>query len=221
MLRWILFLSAIIVWVAIYYIYIENITSDISYIILAIDGTSGIDYFILASWAIIAFLFLMMSKEIKDWANVPRRVGSFSLVFFAAGAILILYLYTENEINVINYIILAILAIIAAPFAIWRMTITHDQKETDKKRHYADSYIRAVANLANQDTIVRMGGIYSLGVIMAQDEDHRSNIVELLCGFIRETSSINRDTEKTKEDIQAALDVLKQHPKIMIEEHEK
>ena len=165
---------------------------------------------------------------------MPPRIWLSSGVLSVVGVCVIDYLYAKNDIDVINYIILAILAVIASPFAIWRMTITHEQKETDRKkqeierkRHYTDSYIQAVEQLANEKMVIRIGGIYGLEAIMKQDEDHYLNIVELLCDFIRKTSSINEDPKKkgspkeTKEDIQIALNVLGRRQEKMIKKFEE
>ena len=176
-----------------------------------------------------------MIKKIKNWKNwienrpVPLWVWLSSLVLLSpgAGAITLVYLYIEDGIYVIGYIIPAILAVVASPFAIWRMIIMYEQKETERKRHYTDSYIHAVDNLGNDDTAIRIGGIYGLEIIMKQDEDHYLNIVRLLCDFIRKNSSINEDPEKkckpekTKEDIQTALKVLGRRPEKMIEKLEE
>ena len=129
---------------------------------------------------------------------------------------------TEN----IRDVFLVLAASIAAPFAVWRMTITNEQKETDRQKKeidqqnfYMDIYFRSLEQLVKEDKVIKLGAVYALEKISEEEKNHYKNIMELLCSYIRKNTQNNSDNKneivKKQVDIviQAILDILSRRRK--------
>ncbi len=119
----------------------------------------------------------------------------------------------------LNSIALAFVALVAAPFAIWRMSLTHRQTKTAEKQadtqsqaHHTENYFKAVGQLnPDEDIIVRTGAINELGKIARESQGHHKQIMEILCAFIcrhANTTLSGKQTRGNVIDIQAAFDAL-------------
>ena len=118
----------------------------------------------------------------------------------------------------LNSIALAFVALVAAPFAIWRMSLTHRQTKTAEKQadtqlqsHHTENYFKAVIRLTSkEDIIIRTGAIHALSKIARESQNHHKQIMEVFCFFIRRRTK-EREQERTQEnftDIQAAFNAL-------------
>ena len=124
----------------------------------------------------------------------------------------------------LNSIALAFVALVAAPFAIWRMTLTHRQTKTAEKQadtqlqaHHTENYFKAIEKLdfdpikPYEEIMIRTGAINGLGKIARESQGHHKQIVELLCSFIRKRANKRFADKQTQEniiDIQTAFDAL-------------
>jgi uncharacterized protein YjbI with pentapeptide repeats len=95
-----------------------------------------------------------------------------------------------------------------------------------RRGQFTDRYMKAIPQLASENTTERLGAIYALEHIMRESEADHSTIVEILATFIREnacaTPPVDPEPEpepaglerkpRLRVDIQAALTVLARRP---------
>ena len=98
----------------------------------------------------------------------------------------------------LNSIALAFVALVAAPFAIWRMSLTSKQTDINQQTHYTDNYFKALDQLTigennyGENIAARVGAIYGLGNIIQQSEKHHFQITSMLASFIRNNLSLSK-----------------------------
>jgi hypothetical protein len=91
-----------------------------------------------------------------------------------------------------------------------------EQTEADRQRRITESCSRAVDQLANKEIEVRVGGIYTLGLVSYESPDFYWTVIETLTAFVRERARWTEPEEageqppvsRPRSDIAAALSVI-------------
>ncbi|MBG6064985.1 pentapeptide repeat-containing protein [Micromonospora ureilytica] len=88
---------------------------------------------------------------------------------------------------------LGAVAVLSGAVLAWRQlqhsaAATREQLTVQREGQLTDRYTRAVEQLANVDTTVRIGGIYALDRIARESIDDRPNIVNVLAAYLRSMS---------------------------------
>ena len=86
------------------------------------------------------------------------------------------------------------------------------QNETAAKSERNERFKNAIDQLADEKNSIVLGGIYTLHRIANEDESYIENVFNILCAFVRDTTSSdnyqNKYKEKPSETIQAILNIL-------------
>ena len=154
------------------------------------------------------------------------------LVVAAASVLSIMYWdwlsIKESNGSTIRNIILATVAVIALPLAVWRSKVAERQSETAQRGLLNERYQKGAEMLGSAVLSVRLGGIYALDHLSKNHaEDYHIQIMQLFSSFVRnppknqgENNAANdekmqnisnglRDPDpKVREDIQAVMDCL-------------
>lgn len=130
-----------------------------------------------------------------------------------------------NEHELIRNIGLVIAALIGFPMLIWRTSIADRQASTAEASHVAETYTKAIEQLGavndkgHPKLELRLGALYSLEKIALTNEDYHSQVMEVLCAYVRlnaRFNSIEREDESIpaeavfspREDIQTVMTIL-------------
>ncbi len=115
------------------------------------------------------------------------------------------------------------IALLGVILTLIRSTLNRQQNNTDVQKIVAEQISRAIDQIGgykqNNDGSshepnieARVGGIYSLERIAQDSARDYKKIMDILCAYVRVTASkkqnLQRKTEDTREDTQAAIDVL-------------
>src|SRR5215831_11265603 len=79
--------------------------------------------------------------------------------------------------------------------------------ELSEQGQVTDRYTKAVGQLGDQSSPVRVGGVYALERIGHDSTKDRTTIVYVLGSFIRERSRVPERAEEPPEDVMAAIRV--------------
>ena len=79
------------------------------------------------------------------------------------------------------------LGVFGAGVGLW---LAYLRTQTDRKRQVSDSFAKAVELLGHEKRAIRLGAVYALERIMRENRDLHWQIVETLCGFVREQSAL-------------------------------
>jgi len=165
--------------------------------------------------------------------NVRSALPSTSLTFLVLlfliflSALLFLS-YTSGltqEHEMIRNLGLVVAALIGFPMIIWRTHIADRQASTAEASHVAETYTKAIEQLGAADDKghpkleLRLGALYSLEKIAKTNKDYHSQIIEVLCAYVRLQSRIQDDQAKDnsipsgavilpREDVQATLTII-------------
>lgn len=106
-----------------------------------------------------------------------------------------------------------IVALIGAPFVIWRSIVAQKSVNVTQQGHITDRINKAVELLGHAEPAVRMGGVLSFDRIMADSAVDRVMVLKMLNAYITyhqpaTTEPANDVVQDTSIDVQAALDVL-------------
>ncbi|HEX9734014.1 MAG TPA: pentapeptide repeat-containing protein [Thermoanaerobaculia bacterium] len=122
--------------------------------------------------------------------------------------------------------VLTPVAILVGIYVAWRRAAAADRQaqaalktaETSADGRITERFTRAIEQLGSESLSTRLGGIYALERIAHDSERDHWTILEVLCAYVREKSSISQPVEvdseqgaepkKPLEDIQAILDVI-------------
>ncbi len=177
-----------------------------------------------AGWAAFDFSFLM-SPPAALAGLVYAIVGLASLAIMVAGG-LILFQFVFQTLNAppkdfedISRRLLAVGLIVAAPFAIWRIVVSHwqaraaqaqaaaaaRQADVAREEHYTTLFTAAVQQLGamrevqegvgrrtEANTEARLGAIYALERIAQDSERDHWSIMETLCAYVRKNRGAAR-----------------------------
>ena len=134
----------------------------------------------------------------------------------------------ESNGSTIRNIVLAAVAVIALPLAIWRSIVAEKQAETAQRGLLNERYQKGAEMLGSAVLSVRLGGIYALDRLAKNHaDDHHIQIMCLFSAFIRDppkdqgkdnaandekvqnnSSGLQDPNPKVREDIQAVMECL-------------
>ncbi|NQY65144.1 MAG: pentapeptide repeat-containing protein [Alteromonadaceae bacterium] len=112
---------------------------------------------------------------------------------------------------------LVITAIVALPLMLWRTSIANRQAKTGEANHISDIFNKSIEQLgANNESKPsierRIGAIFALEKIAINNHDYYSQVIDVLCAYIRLHAPITKRSNelhiKIREDIQVALTVI-------------
>ena len=180
-----------------------------------IDTTLN-DFIIFIFIAIIAcslayIIYNYATKEKIEKFGVPLWVWLSVITFFATSAwIIYSYLGVKRveDLEEINYVIVALVAFVGSPFFIWRAMLTNKQTENAQRQtenaqrqtqiqqesEHTKNYFEAMKQLDFEDgkddekITLRAGAIYGLGNIAENSKDHHLQIIKLLESYIRKNT---------------------------------
>ncbi|QPJ64466.1 MAG: pentapeptide repeat-containing protein [Candidatus Nitrohelix vancouverensis] len=94
---------------------------------------------------------------------------------------------------------------IALPLAIWRSLIAHRQTRIAENNHLADTYTKAIDQLGKEENEIRLGGLYALEKIAKNNRSYNTQVMEVLCAFVRLHAPRNFD-EKDEDVVPAPIE---------------
>ena len=104
--------------------------------------------------------------------------------------------------------------LIGAAFALFQFlrSSSEQQGQRSKKRHdllISNQVSKGFEQLASDKMAMRLGGIYGLEGVMNTSEQYHGSVLEGLCAFVRENTTVKTASEnKPAIDVQAALTVI-------------
>ncbi len=147
-------------------------------------------------------LYIELSAEIRGNKKIPIDYYGISIRYFgivaAAG-------------TVIGYII-----------AINRNIAANNQNKISEQGQITESMVQAISqtgkfNGKTPNIEVRLGGLYSLQLIMQNSPSHEEAIARIFYAYVRENAKINKANKQDppiREDVQAALDIIGQFNRV-------
>ena len=132
------------------------------------------------------------------------------LVVAAASVISIMYWdwlsIRESNGSTIRNIILAAVAVIALPLAVWRSKVAELQADTAQRGLLNERYQKGAEMLGSKVLAVRLGGIYALARLAREHPgDYHTQIMNLLCAFVRNPPEMKAHHRKLREDVQEVM----------------
>ena len=123
------------------------------------------------------------------------------------------WLSIESNGSTIRNIGLVAAAIIALPLALWRSKVAERQaataqrqSETAQRGLLNERYQKGAEMLGSKVLAVRLGGIYALGRLAREHPgDYHTQIMSLLCAFLRTPPEMAADHRKLREDVQEVM----------------
>ncbi|MCY3782385.1 MAG: hypothetical protein OXG79_01200 [Chloroflexi bacterium] len=108
---------------------------------------------------------------------------------------------TESGSTTFRNLSLVFAALLALPIAIWRTRIAQLQATTAQREHLDSLYRQGAQKLIDKDLSVRLEGVHILDRL-AKDEPERYHIqiMRRLCGFLRNSRSVQHVTIDLQED---------------------
>jgi uncharacterized protein YjbI with pentapeptide repeats len=122
---------------------------------------------------------------------------------------------------------LILAAVIGLPLAIWRSFIAQQQARSAEEQariaaenHLAETYTKAIDQIGNEKEAIQLGGLYALEKIVYSNSEYHSQIMEVLCAFVRLHASLSikngnegesveeKNFQLPKEIIQTALTII-------------
>jgi hypothetical protein len=102
-----------------------------------------------------------------------------------------------------------LVAFLIAMGAAGTLLFTARTYELSREGHVTDRYTKAVGQLGDDNSPVRIGGVYALERIGKDSPQDRTTIIYVLGSFIRERSKVMRDRQDDPaEDVKAGLRVV-------------
>ena len=121
------------------------------------------------------------------------------------------FLITGHHEEIRN-LLLAGAAGISFFFLLWRTYLAHQDTKTKKKEENTNklnqinkAYTDAIDQLSNDKITIRLGGAYALEQLAQNNQSMHSQIMEVLCSYVRLNSPSN--IEKPEEDKNITLDI--------------
>lgn len=159
---------------------------------------------------------------IAKWERIPRVVRQIlcllavamlaALVFWILPAILTRQpsegMTAAERLKAANDVRGPLVAFLVTIGAAGTLRYTARTYELSREGHVTDRYTKAVGQLGDGSSPVRIGGVYALERIGKDSSRDRTTIIYVLGAFIRERSKVMRDRQDDPpEDVKAALRV--------------
>lgn len=128
--------------------------------------------------------------------------------------------------EVLRNLAFLIVAVVGAPMAIWRTTlssknskIAYKNTEIADRNSFTDTFTKAIEQLGattaeNKPNIeVRLGAIYALEKLSKVNSDYYQPIIDILCSYVRQHAPYQQESEQigsgqTRIDVQTVLTVI-------------
>jgi hypothetical protein len=156
-------------------------------------------------------------------ARKPARPAWLVLFVLGAAAIALLFLWlfpllltrhapgtmtTAERLKAVNDVRTPLVAFLIALGAGGTLWFTAQSYRLNREGHVTDRYTKAVGQLGDADSPVRIGGVYALERIGRDSPKDQVTIVYVLGAFIRERARVMRERQdEPAEDVRAALRV--------------
>ena len=115
----------------------------------------------------------------------------------------------ESNGTAIRNLVLVMAAIAALPLAIWRSKVAERQSETAQRGLLNERYQKGAEMLGSEVLAVRLGGIYALDRLAREHPgDYHTQIMHLLCAFVRNPPRMKPPHRKLREDVQEVMTAL-------------
>ena len=112
----------------------------------------------------------------------------------------------ESGSTAIRNLVLVMAAIAALPLAIWRSKVAERQAKTAQRGLLNERYQKGAEMLGSQVLAVRLGGIYALARLAREHPgDYHTQIMSLLCAFVRNPPVLENQDTYRREDVQAVM----------------
>ena len=112
----------------------------------------------------------------------------------------------ESNGSTILDIVLAAAAVIALPLAVWRSIVAAHQADTAQHGLLNERYQKGAEMLGSEELPVRLGGIYALARLAREyPGDYHTQIMSLLCAFVRKPPVAKKQGTYRREDVQAVM----------------
>jgi len=119
---------------------------------------------------------------------------------------------TLTKIGFILTIASFIIAVIAIVFVIINIQAIKNQNENAIRSERNERFKNAIEQLGNDKNAIVLGGIYTLHRIASEDKNYIENVFNILCSYVRETTTTESYQEKYEErpsePIQTILNIL-------------
>ena len=103
----------------------------------------------------------------------------------------------ESGSTTVRNLGLLIAGLIALPLAIWRSWVAQRQADTAQHNLLNERYRQGAEMLDSEILSVRLGGIYALQRLAADNPKHyHIQIMQLLCAFVRHPPAVEADKNK-------------------------
>ena len=112
----------------------------------------------------------------------------------------------ESPSTTVRNVGLVIGGAVAILFAVWRSIVAEKQAATAQSGLLNERYQKGAEMLGSKELPVRLGGIYALARL-ARDhpDDYHTQIMRLLCAFVRTPPEMAADHRKLREDVQEVM----------------
>ena len=128
--------------------------------------------------------------------------------------------------EVLRNLAFLIVAVVGAPMAIWRTTlssknskIAYKNTEIADRNSFTDTFTKAIEQLGattaeNKPNIeVRLGAIYALEKLSQTNSEYYQSIIDILCSYVRQHAQIPQETKQNKSnrtriDVQTVMTVI-------------
>lgn len=113
-----------------------------------------------------------------------------------------------EHLSAVNDARTGVAALLVALGAVGSLIFTSRSYRLNWEGHMTDRYTKAVSQLGDESSPVRIGGVYALERIAKDSTKDRTTIIYVLGAFIRERSRLPREREdEVSEDVYASLRV--------------
>ncbi len=129
----------------------------------------------------------------------------------------------ESGSTTIRNLGLVVAAIIGLPLAVWRSIVAARQATTAQRGLLNERYQKGEEMLGSEGFSVRLGGIYALARLAREHPgDYHTQIMSLLCAFVRNPPVVENQDTYRREDVQAIMAAVcaRSRPQIEIEKKE-
>jgi hypothetical protein len=162
-----------------------------------------------------------MPAMLKRTPTVVRYVISFLIVVIALGVLVLWVLPTvlaqeptygmtaSERLKAVNDVRAPLVAFLVAVGAAGTLLFTARTYMLNREGHVTDRYTKAVGQLGDEASPVRIGGVYALERIGNDSPKDRTTIIYVLGAFIREQSrKLRARPDDPQEDVKAGLRVV-------------
>jgi hypothetical protein len=171
----------------------------------------------------VGYVGVQTNTMMAKWKSLPPVVRQMLCLFaVAVSAALVLWILPElltrqpsegitaaERLKAANDVRGPLVAFLIAMGAAGTLLFTARTYELSREGHVTDRYTKAVGQLGDDNSPVRIGGVYALERIGKDSPQDRTTIIYVLGSFIRERSKVMRDRQDDPaEDVKAGLRVV-------------